>query len=121
MEKSRGVSLAWIRLAGVVSGEPNRFVVRTKYGRAWHIGSQDEVDWINDGTSVGKAITTAIPAVFEAYATVDLPVNWEEAQADHDAAVVEVLRERSDQRPWWLGYLDTGADDVVFSGACQAR
>ncbi|HEY1518828.1 MAG TPA: cupin domain-containing protein [Solirubrobacteraceae bacterium] len=101
----------------MVSGEPNRFVVRSKCGRAWHIGSQDEVDWINDGTSVGKAITAAIPAVFEAYATVDLPVNWEEAQADHDAAVVEVLRERSDQQPWWLGYLDTGADDVVFSDA----
>jgi quercetin dioxygenase-like cupin family protein len=28
-----------------------------------------------------------------------------------------VLRERSDQQPWWLGYLDTGADDVVFPDA----
>lgn len=117
MEKSRGMSLASIRLSGVVFGEPDRSVVRTKDGCAWHIGSQDAVDWINDGTSVGKAITAAIPAVFEAYATVELPVNWEEAQARHDAAVVEVLRERSDQQPWWLGYLDAGADDVVFSDA----
>ena len=117
MEKSGGMSLAWIRLAAVVSGEPDRSVVRTMDGSAWHIGSQAEVDWINDGTSVGKAITAAIPAVFEAYATVELPVNWEEAQGGHDAAIVEVLRERSDQQPWWLGYLDTGADDVVFPDA----
>ena len=64
-----------------------------------------------------KAISAPIPAVFEAYATLELPVNWEEAQAGHDAAVVEVLRERSDQQPWLLGYLDTGADDVVFTDA----
>jgi uncharacterized cupin superfamily protein len=101
----------------VVAEEPDRPNVRIKDGSAWQIGSQAEVAWVNDVTSVGRAGTVAIPAVFEAYATVELPVNWEQDQAGHDAAVVEVLREQSDQQVWWLGYLDTGADDVVFSDA----
>ena len=105
----------------MVAGEPDRSVVRIKDGGAWPVGSQDEVAWINGGTSVGNAITAAIPAVFEAYATVELPENWEEAQAGHDAAVVEVLRERSRWQPWWLGYLDTRADDVVFFGRADGQ
>jgi hypothetical protein len=40
-----------------------------------------------------------------------------EGQDKHDRAVVTVLREQSAGQPWWLGYLDTGADDVVFHDA----
>ena len=97
-------------------GEPGGWVVRVKDGRQWRIGSPDEVVWIADGTSVGKAITAAIPPLFQAYATVELPVNWEADQPRHDATVVELLRHFGRQ-PWWLGYLDTGADDVVFPDA----
>jgi hypothetical protein len=31
--------------------------------------------------------------------------------------VLAVLCEQSAGQPWWLGYLDTGADDIVFPGA----
>jgi len=28
--------------------------------------------------------------------------------------VLALLREQSPAQPWWRGYLDTGADDIVF-------
>ena len=65
---------------------------------------------------MGRTITAAIPAVFEAYATVVLPA-WGEGQGDHDRAMLPPLRRQSAGRPWWLGYLDTGADDIVFPDA----
>jgi len=58
--------------------------------------------------------------VFEAYATVVLPEDPAEQDA-HDAAVLSVLRAHSADRRWWLGYLDTGADDVVFPAAPRVR
>jgi hypothetical protein len=84
-------------------------------GRAWRIGGGAEASWIQDGTSVTKAITSAIPRVFDAYATVALPEDWWEEQDRHDAAVIELLTRHTGSQPWWLGYLDTGADDVVFA------
>jgi hypothetical protein len=82
-------------------------------GRAWRIGTDAEVAWIASGTSIGRTITAAIPPVFEAYATIVLP-NTGEGQQAHDRAVLALLSEHSAAQPWWLGYLDTGADDVVF-------
>src|SRR5262249_50781993 len=38
-------------------------------------------------------------------------------QEDHGRAVVAPLREQSAGQPWWLGYLDSGADDIVFADA----
>ena len=72
------------------------------------------------------AITSAIPLVCEAYATIELPGTpdqwgWSrsgddlEEQRDQDASMLAVLREHSAQQSWWLGYLDTGAVDVIFS------
>ena len=87
-----------------------------KDGGTWRIGTQAEVAWIASGTSIGRAITAAIPPVFEAYATVVLPGD-DQQQGKHDRAVIALLREYSPGRPWWLGYLDTGADDIVFPGA----
>jgi hypothetical protein len=69
-----------------------------------------------DGTSTGLAITAAIPPVFEAYATVVLPHRGE-GQDRHDRAVLVPLSEQSPDQRWWLGYLDTGADDIVFPDA----
>ena len=91
-------------------------VTRTRDGGTWRIGTGAEVAWIADGTSMGRAITAAIPAVFEAYATVVLPYE-DEAQDKHDRAVLGLLSEQSPRQPWWLGYLDTGADDIVFPDA----
>ncbi len=91
-------------------------VTRAKDGGTWRIGTNAEVAWIADGISVSRTITAAIPAVFEAYATIVLPPGGE-GQDRHDQAVLAVLREQSPGQRWWLGYLDTGADDIVFPDA----
>jgi hypothetical protein len=43
-----------------------------KDGRAWSVGTQDDVSWIQQGLTPGTGITTAIPPEFEAYATIAL-------------------------------------------------
>ena len=94
----------------------------SKDGLTWRVGTDAEVAWIADGTSVGLTITAAIPPVFDAYATVVLPEGsgWpggpgEEGQLRHDRAVLALLTEHSAGQPWWLGYLDTGTVDIVFA------
>lgn len=82
----------------------------------WPVGTDAEVAWIATGTSMGRAITAAIPPVFAAYATVVLPEGGD-GQDRHDKAVLALLSEQSADKPWWLGYLDTGADDIVFPDA----
>src|SRR5512142_1655717 len=92
-------------------------VRRARDGGTWRIGTDAEVAWIADGTSAGLAITAAIPPVFDAYATVVLP-SRDEGQNEHDRAVLALLlSEQSAGQPWWLGYLDTGCDDIVFPDA----
>ena len=90
-------------------------VTRTRDGGTWRIGTGAEVAWIADGTSIGRSITAAIPPVFEAYATV--VVAYGEERVKHDRAVLALLAEQSPDQPWWLGYLDTGVDDIVFPDA----
>ena len=85
-------------------------------GSTWRIGTDAEVAWIADGTSMSRTITAAIPPVFDAYATVVLPDSGEERK-QRDLAVSALLSEHSPGQPWWLGYLDTGVDDIVFPGA----
>jgi hypothetical protein len=91
-------------------------VTRARNGSTWRIGTDAEVAWIANGTSMGRTITAAIPPLFEAYATVLLP-HGGEGQGQHDQAVLGLLSEQSPGQPWWLGYLDTGADDIVFPHA----
>jgi hypothetical protein len=91
-------------------------VRQAKDGRTWRIGTDAKVAWIADGTSIGRAITAAIPPVFEAYATVVLAFA-DRGQDKHDRAVLALLSEQSPGQRWWLGYLDTGADDIVFPDA----
>jgi hypothetical protein len=86
-----------------------------KNGRSWRIGSHDIVAWIAGHTAQGNSVTTAIPAMFNAYATFH-PADGIETQA-HEAAVVQELMGRTPDQPWWLGYLDTGAHDIVFPHA----
>lgn len=99
-------------------------VTAFKDGRSWRVGTAEEVAWINAGTTPGLGITASIPPVFEAYATIAFP--WvTELPADQvrpvedrfDDAVVRVLRAHTTQQPWWLGFLDTGATDVVLDDA----
>ena len=98
----------------------------TKEGRDWWIGTGADVYWIASATDVGKTITAAIPRVFQAYATFHelfdpaAPITeYEEAASitEQERAVVEHLVDLSGDQPWWLGYLDTGATDVVFPDA----
>jgi hypothetical protein len=84
-------------------------------GRAWQLGTSTEAAWINDGISPGRSITYAIPPVFDSYCTVELPRSHDRADLDrHEQAVVAVLSAHAPEPSWWLGYLDTGASDVVF-------
>lgn len=85
-------------------------------GRSWRVGTVAEVAWIQAATSTGVTITSAVPPVFDDYATVVLPETREEQQA-HDRAVVALLSRQSPARAWWIGYLDTGSADVVFPDA----
>ena len=55
------------------------------------------------------------PPSFDAYATIELPGDWQQEQGEHDAALVDLLVAHSRSQSWWLRYLDTGADDIVFS------
>jgi hypothetical protein len=90
-------------------------VTQTRDGGRWRIGTDAEVAWITNGTSAGRTITAAIPPVFEAYATV--VVAYGEERVKHDRAVLALLAEQSPDQRWWLGYLDTGVDDIVFPDA----
>jgi hypothetical protein len=105
---------------GDLGGQAGGLVTGARDGRMWRIGTAAEVAWIADGTSVTRTITAAIPPVFKAYATVAFPYGGEghdEAQVRHDRAVLALLSGQSAGQPWWLGYLDTGADDIVFPDA----
>jgi hypothetical protein len=100
----------------MAAGDPCLPVRRARDGSTWRIGTDAEVAWVASGTSTGRTITAAIPPVFGAYATVVLP-DSDEGQEKHDRAVSALLSEHSAGQPWWLGYLDTGADDIIFPGA----
>jgi len=87
----------------------------TKDGQAWRIGTAADVAWIAGHTTPGWSVTTAIPPVFEAYATVDPPAGVD--IETHERALVGELVRHTAAQPWWLGYLKTGAHDVVFPRA----
>jgi hypothetical protein len=100
---------------------------RMKDGRVWRVGGEAEVGWIAQGTTHGRTVTSAIPPVFEAYATLELPGtpgaggSWSaglsdlDEQREQDANVVSVLSEHTVEQPWWLGYLETGIGaETVF-------
>lgn len=91
-----------------------------KDGIAWPIGSERDVEWIRDATEPGLKITAAIPSVFADYATLLHPGGEtgvpRDVRQEHrqDLALVQLLTAHTARQPWWLGYLDTGASDIVF-------
>jgi hypothetical protein len=102
---------------------PEPIDVRSKDGVAWPIAVQAEVDWITERTEAGRRITAAIPPLFAAYATLTNPGDPDSprdlsAERRQDLAFLDVLRRHSSGR-WWIGYLDTGASDIVFRDAAQ--
>jgi hypothetical protein len=87
-------------------------------------GAEGEVAWINAGATRGWSITAAVPPVFAAYATLAFPVDLKldrdalrPAEDRFDDAVLSVLSKHTKPQPWWLGFLETGASDVVFDDA----
>lgn len=114
MDPDVPIRVAYAR--GVVDDESVVPVSRVKDGRSWRIGTDQDVAWIAEGTSAGLTIASAIPPIFDAYATIVVP-EQPENQPEHSRAVLGLLAAQSAGQPWWLGYLDTGADDVVFPDA----
>ena len=104
---------------------PDGVETRVKDGAAWRIGSEHDIQWISKGTRAGLQITAAIPLGFTAYATLvhpsepEMPRDGRQLRQERrqDLALVELLRQNTVQQPWWLGYLDTGASDIVFPDA----
>ena len=86
----------------------------SKDGRTWRIGTAAEVDWIA-GRPNGVTIATTIPLVFDAYATFYPADNITAATHEH-TLVAELVHHTADQA-WWLGFLETGAHDIVFPSA----
>ena len=84
----------------------------TKDGRTWRIGTAADVAWIAGHTTEGPSVTTAIPPVFDAYATFH-PPDGVGVEAN-ERAVLGELAAHTPEQPWWLGFLDTGAHDIVF-------
>lgn len=133
LESRRGVRIdpnlgGWSPIApGAAQPAPsNRPPVREleKDGRLWRIGGPEEVAWIAEGVTSdppGYAMSVAVPPIFEAYATFypagDPPGYPPGTTLLHERAVVRNLAARTPEQPWWLGYLETGAHDVVFDDA----
>lgn len=79
------------------------------------------MSWITDGTVSDGTIATAVPPLFPAYATISEPDHDHDSLVDirdHERSVVDRLAEHGTTQ-WWLGYLDTGAHDVVFPNAAR--
>jgi hypothetical protein len=97
---------------------------QVKDGRAWRIGTENEVAWINQEVTGGLSITASIPPMFAAYATLTFPLDPDAgrdvirpAEDRFDDALLRVVGAYTEPQPWWLGFLDTGATDVVLDDA----
>ncbi len=84
-------------------------------GRQWRLGTASDVTFITDATVARTAIGFTIPPIYAAYCKVEIP-RWSKASelVDHEQSVMSLLTKATEEQPWWLGYLDTGAHDVVF-------
>lgn len=74
------------------------------------------VTWIRAGTSSGPTVLSAIPAGFEKYATIVVPED-DAARRRADSVLIRTLEGCTEEKRWWLGYLDTGNADVVAPAA----
>jgi hypothetical protein len=72
------------------------------------------------GTVVGLTVVSAVPPVFAAYATVVVP-EFGAGLDEHERRIIRLLADHSSDQDWWLGYLDTGASDIVFPDAPRVR
>lgn len=85
-------------------------------GRDWRLGTQVDVAWISEAARITREITSAIPPVFEDYATVVEP-HFDLGMPPTEDAVLRRLGEHAPGSRWWLGYLETGGTDLPFPEA----
>lgn len=105
----QAIRLGWRRCR---AGDNRWMYAPASGGSGRRIGTNAEVAWIADGTSVGLTITSAIPPVFDAYATIVVPEDDHSARQTLDRTLVSILRDESPDQNWWLGYLDAGPDNI---------
>src|SRR5262249_7780771 len=84
------------------------------------IGGAQDVAAIRAASAPGKPIKWALPPIFEANATVVVP-DSQLGKKLSDAVLLALLQKHSADQPWWLGYLETGASDVVFPDASRVQ
>jgi hypothetical protein len=77
------------------------------------------VEWIDRQTTVGYAITSAIPPLYDAHARVVEPGD-PDLTREQERRLVHLLAGQG-ETDWWLGYLRTGCDDIVFPYADKVR
>ena len=91
-----------------------------KDGGAWPIAGQAQVDWINERTETGLSDRGCDPAAVCRLRDPDNPAEQGDLPRDlslgrrQDLAFIDLLRRHSGDRRRWVGYLDTGASDIVF-------
>ena len=119
---SPGTSQRGWRPAAAADTRPAGTEVRTRDrdGRSWQNGTAAGVEWITRGTASGLTVTSAIPPVFESYATAVVP-EFGAVLDEHERRVIGLLADHSSDKEWWLGYLDTGASDIVFPDVPRVR
>ena len=106
-----GASTSW---AAPMQGKMASMEV-SRDGRTWRVGTASDVAWLAERPG-GTSVVTAMPLVFEAYATLYVPDGAVPVHA-HERAIVDALAGHDAPQPWWLGYLDTGAHDIAFPEA----
>jgi hypothetical protein len=87
------------------------------------VGTAADFDWIREHLELDATIQSAIPAIYDAYATVIIQGDQRTVGREHgttadrpdDAALLAILTGHAEDRPWWLGYLDTGPDEPIIS------
>lgn len=101
---------------------------RIRDGRSWRIGGEGDVAWINDATVETVAITHAIPPVFGAYWTLDVPYagvgEWSPEEVRRfPLDVLDLLTADTAPQPWWLGLLQRWVDsEIAFPHrSCASR
>ena len=87
----------------------------SKDGRTWRIGTAGDVAWLAGQTTQGVRSPQRSRRCSTRTATFHPPdgVSFDA----HERAVVDELSVHTADQPWWLGYLDTGAHDIVFPHA----
>lgn len=75
------------------------------------------IQWIIDGLAQAKPFKSAVPGIFASYTEIpEIDAPDPSKLAEQERAIVQHLSDHG-SNSWWLGYLETGAHDVVFNGA----